>query len=77
MSQREMRFRNQHASTADHQRVSPGIWYKAMVTGVSVTLKALCPVSGAPHPQPLHEFVERALATAITGTPNASQDFRA
>ena len=77
LSQGKMRFRNQHSSTADHQRVSSGIWYRAMATRVSVTLRAFCPVSGAPHSQPLHEFVERALATAITGAPNASQDFRA
>jgi hypothetical protein len=41
MSQREMRFRNQHSSTADHQRVSSGIWYRAMATRGLVYVKSL------------------------------------
>ena len=32
MLQREMRFRNQHSSTADHQHVSSRIGYRAMAT---------------------------------------------
>src|SRR5437870_6603770 len=41
------------------------------------SIRAAGPVSGAPHPQPAHELVERALATAITRQPDAPQDFDA
>ena len=81
MSQREMRFRNQHSSTADHQRVSSRIdtepWEPLIAIVTSVTLRAFCPVSGTPRPQPPHEVVERALAPEITRTLDAPQDFRA
>ena len=81
LSQREMHPRSQHSSTADHRRLTSGTAtgpsQPVVATVTSVTLRAAGPVSGAPHPQPAHELVERALATAITRQPDAPQDFDA
>jgi hypothetical protein len=80
-SQREMHLRSKHSSTADHRRVpsgtSTGPSEPMVATVTSVRLRAAGPVYGMPHPQPPHELVERALATAITGEPDAPQDFDA
>ena len=74
-----MHPRSKHSSTADHRRVTSGTATgpsePVVATVTSVTLRAAGPVSGVPHPQPSHELVERALATAITGEPDAPQDF--
>jgi hypothetical protein len=48
-----------------------------VATVISVKLRASGPVSGTPHPQPSHEYVERAFTTAIASEPDAPQDFGA
>src|SRR5438445_2286195 len=74
-----MRPRNKHSSTVDHRAVTSGIGTgpsePVVATVTSVTLRAAGPACGTPHPQTPHELVERAFATAITGEPDASQDF--
>jgi hypothetical protein len=79
LSQREVHLRSKHASTADHRRVTSGTGTgpsePVVATVTSVRLRAAGPVYGMPHPQSPHELVERALATAITGEPDAPQDF--
>jgi hypothetical protein len=74
-----MRPRNKHSSTVDHRRVTSGIGTgpsePVVATVTSVTLRAAGPAYGTPHPQPPHELVERAFATAITDEPDAPQDF--
>jgi len=78
-SQREMHPRSKHSSTTDHRRVTSGTGTRpsepVVATVTSVKLRAASLVYGTLHPQPPHELVERALATAITGEPDAPQDF--
>jgi hypothetical protein len=70
-----MHLRSKHSSTADHRRVTSGTG-----TGSSEPRGGYCAsvrsgAAGPPHAQPPHELVERALATAITGVPDAPKDF--
>jgi hypothetical protein len=81
LSQREMCLRSKHSSTADHRRVTSGTGTgpnePVVATVASAKLRAARPVYGTLHPQPPHEVVERALATAVTGEPDTPQDFDA
>src|SRR5438874_1928715 len=74
-----MHPRSKHSSTADHRRVTSGAGTgrrePVVATVTSVKLRAAGPAYGTPHPQPPHELIERALATAVTGEPGAPQDF--